>query len=152
MRLRRFIPTIRHSSTVQKTGNSHSESGSLFVFRGLSDDPRSGLAEALGVLQLNVCAKHFMEHFIGFWLRILCICHGLFDADDLMALRALPEAMTSAIHFVPWSKPPHVGQFWYCHVPSFPQPGPDCYPCGIQTAPLPKSRVHSCFRRSLANM
>jgi len=97
-----------------------------------SYDPRSGLAEILGVLQLNVCEKHFIEHFIGFWLRILCICHGLFDTDDLMALRALAEAMTGAIHFVPWSKPPHVGQFWSCHVPSFPQARPDCQPCGFQ--------------------
>jgi hypothetical protein len=51
-----------------------------------------------------------MEHFIGFWLRILRIGHGLFDADDLMALRALAEAMTSAIHFVVRTKPTHVGQ------------------------------------------
>jgi len=111
--------------------------GWLFVFRGLSDDPSGGLATSLGVLQLNVRTKYFVEHFIGFWLRILCIGHGFFDADDLMALRALAEAMTGAIHFVPWSKPSHVGQFWYCHVPSFPQPAPDCYPGGIQTAPLP---------------
>jgi hypothetical protein len=69
----------------------------------------SGLAEILGVLELNVCAKHFIEHFSGFWLGVLCIRHGLFDADDLVALRALAEAMTGVIHFVPWSKPPHVG-------------------------------------------
>ena len=146
MRLRRFIPTIRHSSTVQKTGNSHSESGSLFVFRGLSDDPRSGLAEALGVLQLNVCAKHFMEHFIGFWLRILCICHGLFDADDLMALRALAEAMTGAIHFVPWTKPTNVGQFWLFHAPSFPHARRFGYPVDIQTDPLPRTATYSRLR------
>ena len=46
-----------------------------------------------------------MEHFIGFWLRILCIGHGLFDADDLMALRALAEEMTGAIHF---HRPDHI--------------------------------------------
>jgi len=31
-----------------------------------SHDPRSGLAEILSVLQLNVCAKRLIEHFIGF--------------------------------------------------------------------------------------
>jgi hypothetical protein len=71
------------------------------------------------VLQPNVCAKYSTKHFIGFSLRSLCICYGLFDADDLMALRALAEAVTCAIHFVPRSKPPHVGQFWRCHLPSF---------------------------------
>ena len=91
--------------------------------RSFSDDPRSGLAGILGVLHLNVCAKRFIEHFIGFWLRILCISHGLFDADDLMALRALAEVMTGAIHFVLWSKPTHVGQFWFFHADSFPQAG-----------------------------
>jgi hypothetical protein len=72
------------------------------------------------MLQLNVYAERFMEHFIGCWLRILGICYGLFDADDLLAFRTLAEAVTSAIHFYPWSKPRHVGQFWFCHVPSFP--------------------------------
>jgi hypothetical protein len=38
-----------------------------------------------------------MEHFIGCWLRILGICYGLFDADDLLAFRTLAEAMTSTI-------------------------------------------------------
>jgi hypothetical protein len=47
------------------------------VFRSLSHDPGSGLAEILGVLQLNVCAKRLIEHFIGFCLRVLCISHGL---------------------------------------------------------------------------
>jgi hypothetical protein len=60
--------------------------------------------------QLNVCAERFMEHFIGCWLRILGIGHNLFDADDLLAFRTLAEAVTSVIHFYPWSKPPHVGQ------------------------------------------
>jgi hypothetical protein len=30
----------------------------------------SGLAEVLGVFQLDVCAKRFIEHVIGFSLRI----------------------------------------------------------------------------------
>jgi hypothetical protein len=30
-----------------------------------------------------------------------------------MALRALAEAMTGTIHFVLWSKPTQVGQFWF---------------------------------------
>ena len=91
--------------------------------RSFSDDPRSGLAGILGVLQLNVCAKRCIEHFIRFWLRILRIRDRLFDADDLMALGALAEAMTGAIHFVLWSKPTHVGQFWFFHADSFPQAG-----------------------------
>jgi hypothetical protein len=87
------------------------------------------LAEILGVLQLNVFAKRFIEHLIGFWLRILRISHGFFDADDLKALRALAKAMTGAIHFLPWSKPSHVGQFWFFHADSFPQTGELCQPC-----------------------
>jgi hypothetical protein len=73
------------------------------------------------VLQLNVRAKRFIEHFICFRLRILCISHDFFDADDLMALRALAETMTGTIHFVPWSKPTQAGQFWFFHASSFPQ-------------------------------
>jgi hypothetical protein len=75
------------------------------------------------VLQPNVRAKRSIEYFIGFWLRILRISHDLFDADDLMTLRALAEAMTGTIHFIPWSKPTQVGQFWFFHAPSLPQPG-----------------------------
>ena len=74
-------------------------------------------AGILGVLQLNVCAKRFIEHFSGFSLSTRSVGHGFFDADDLMALRALPEAMTSAIHFVLWSKPTRIGQFWFFHTP-----------------------------------
>src|ERR1039457_6059736 len=59
----------------------------------------SGLAEVLRVPQFKVCAKRFMEHFIGFWLCIRCSSHGLFDADDLRALRAPAEPMTGPIHF-----------------------------------------------------
>jgi len=84
-----------------------------------------------------VCAKRFIEQFIGLSVRILCISHGLFDADDLMALRALAEAMTGAIHFVPWSKPTHISQFWFYHVSSFPQAGSLCQSFGFQTARLP---------------
>jgi hypothetical protein len=75
------------------------------------------------VLQLNVCAKRFIEHFVSFRLRILRISRGLFDADDVMALRALAEAMAGAIHFILWSKPTQVGQFWFFHAFSFPQAG-----------------------------
>jgi hypothetical protein len=74
-------------------------------------------AGILGVLQLNVCAKSFMEHFSGFSLCTRSIGHGFFDADDFMALRALAEAMTGAIHFVLWSKPTRIGQFWFFHTP-----------------------------------
>lgn len=125
--------------------HSQSRAQRLLLSR-FSHDRSSGLAEIFRVLQLNVCAKHFLEHFIGFWLRILWMCHGLFDADDLMTRRALAEAMTGVIHFVPWSKPPQVGQFWCSHVHSFPQAGADCQPCGFRTAPLPPGQAQ--VRRS----
>jgi hypothetical protein len=80
-------------------------------------------AGVLGVLQLNVSVKRFIEHFIGFWVGILWTGHCLFDADDLMALRALANAMTGAIHLVLWSKPTHVDQFWFFHADSFPRTG-----------------------------
>jgi hypothetical protein len=75
------------------------------------------------VFQRNVRAKRSIEYFIGFWLRILRVSHDLFDADDLMTLRALAEAMTGAIHFVPWSKPTQSCQFWFFHAFSLPHPG-----------------------------
>jgi hypothetical protein len=93
-----------------------------------------GLREVLGMLKLDVYTEHFREIFSGFWLRILCVCNGLFDADDLMAFRALAKVMTGAIHFVPWSKPTHGGQFWLFHVLSFPQAAFRRYPCGFQIA------------------
>ena len=73
-------------------------------------DTGNGFAGVLRVLKLNVGAKQFIEHLSRFWLRVLCICHGLFDADNFVAFRTLAKAMTGVIHFVPWSKPPHVGQ------------------------------------------
>ena len=36
-------------------------------------------------------------------------------SNDLMALRALAEVMTRAIHFLLWPEPSHVGQFWLFH-------------------------------------
>jgi len=78
------------------------------------------------VLQFSVRAKRLIEHFISFRLRVLCIGHDFFDADDLMALGTLAEAMTGTIHFVLWSKPTHVGKFWLFHASSFPQAGLLC--------------------------
>jgi|ERR1022692_637633 hypothetical protein len=101
----------------------------------------SGQVEVLGVLQLNVCAKRFVEHFTGLSLGTRSVGHGLFDADDLMALRTLAEAMTGAIHFALWSKPTNVGQFWFFHALSFPQDGRFGYPVDIQTGPLPSEGV-----------
>jgi hypothetical protein len=75
------------------------------------------------VVPFNVRAKRFMEHFVGFWLGIPFSSHGLFDADDLMALRAFAKAMTGPIHFIPWSKPTNISQFWFLHAHSFPQVG-----------------------------
>jgi hypothetical protein len=79
-----------------------------------------GQVEVLGVLQPNVCAKRFVEHFTGLSPGTRAIGHGLFDADDLMALRALAEAMTRAIHFLFWPEPSHVDQLWLFHALSFP--------------------------------
>jgi hypothetical protein len=64
--------------------------------------------------------KGFIEHFSGFLVRILRIGHGLFDTDNFSALGALAEAVTGAIHFVLWSKPTQVFQFWFLHILSFP--------------------------------
>jgi hypothetical protein len=73
------------------------------------------------MLQLNVCAKCFIERFIGFLRSARPIGHGLFDADGFMTLRTLAEAVTGAIHFVPWPKPTYIAQFWPYHAVSFPQ-------------------------------
>ena len=81
----------------------------------------SGAALVLGVPKSSVCAKRFMEHFTGFSLRARSIGDGLCDADDLIALRAPAEVVTRAIHFVPWSKPSHIRQFWIFHTLSLPQ-------------------------------
>ena len=62
-------------------------------------DPGSDSAGVLRVPQLNVSAKRIIEHVTGFSLSAWSIGHGLFDTDDLTALRALAEAMTSAIHY-----------------------------------------------------
>ena len=70
--------------------------------------------------ELNVSAKHTIEHFSGFWPRILWACHGFFHADDFVALRAFPESMAGTIHFVPRSKPPHINQFWCFHLSNLP--------------------------------
>jgi len=97
------------------------------------------------VLQLNVCAKQFMEQFSGFSLSTGSIGHGFFDADDLMALRALAEVMTGAIHFVPWSKPTRIGQFWFFHTPVSHRPNSLATPLysnwltTLTCAPLPTS-------------
>jgi len=38
-----------------------------------------------------------------------------------MTLRTLAEAVTGAVHFVPWPKPTYIAQFWPYHAVSFPQ-------------------------------
>ena len=63
--------------------------------------------ERFGVLQLHMCAKRFVKPFVGSCQRTWSIRHGFFDADYLVALRALAEEVTGAIHFVSWSKPTH---------------------------------------------
>jgi len=99
----------------------------------------------LGVLQLNVYAKRFIEHFTGFSLSTPPSGRGLFDADDLIAVRALAEAMTGAIHFVLWPQPARTGQFWFFHAPSVPQARRLGYPCGYSTDPLPVARSLAAF-------
>ena len=78
-------------------------------------DPGSDSAGVLRVLQLNVCPKSIIKHVTGFSLSAWSIGHGLFDTDDLTALRALAEAVTGAIHFILWSKPTQAHQFWLYH-------------------------------------
>jgi hypothetical protein len=46
-----------------------------------------------------VGAKLSIEHFSGFWLRVLGICHGLFDADNFVAFRTRAKAMTKRYPF-----------------------------------------------------
>jgi hypothetical protein len=75
------------------------------------------------MFELNVRAKCFIEGFIGFLPSARPIGHGLFDTDGFMALRALAEAVTGAIHLVPWPEPTYIGQFWPFHAVSFPQAG-----------------------------
>jgi hypothetical protein len=76
------------------------------------------------------CAKRFIERFSCLCLNIRSIGHSLFDADDLVALRALAETMTGAIHFVPWPKRTHGGQFWLFHTSQFPTRRTTWLPCG----------------------
>ena len=88
-----------------------------------------GLALILiGMLHLNVIAKRLIERFTGCSMSARSISHGLFDADDFMALGALAETMTGAIHFAPWPKPTRVDQFWIFHTLSFPQLRPRLLP------------------------
>ena len=78
-----------------------------------------------------------MKHFTRFCLGTRPISHGLFDADNLAAARALAEAMTGAIHFVPWPKPTRISQFGLFHIASFPQAARLSQPSGNLIDPLP---------------
>ena len=116
----------------------------------LDERRRSGskFGGVLGVHELNVSAKHTIEQFSCFWSRTLWACHGLFGTDDLIAFRAFAETMTGVIHFVPWSKPTHGGQFWLFHVLSFPHAAFWRYPVGFKLHHYRKlivviSRLHS---------
>ena len=75
------------------------------------------------MLELNVRAKCFVEHLIGLLPSARSIGDGLFDADGFTTLRALAEAVTGAVHLVPWPKPTYIGQFWLLHAVSFSHPG-----------------------------
>ena len=75
------------------------------------------------MLQPDVRVKCFIKRFIGFLPSAWPVGNGLFDADGFMALRALAETVTGAIHLVPWPKPTYVGQFWPFHAVSFPPTG-----------------------------
>jgi hypothetical protein len=57
--------------------------------------------EVLGVLQLNVYAKRFKEHFTGFSVSTRSIDHGLFKADDLIALGANSGFFISSVSHTP---------------------------------------------------
>jgi hypothetical protein len=74
------------------------------------------------VLQVGVFAKRFKEPFIGFPQSARPIGHGFFDADNLLALRALAKAMTGAVHFVLRPKPTYIRQLWFVHLAALPTP------------------------------
>ena len=95
------------------------------------------MAEVLRVFQLDVRAEYLIEYFPGFLLRLPSIGFGLFDTDNLTALRALAEEMTGAIHFVLGAKPTHVGQFWFFHAHSFPLAELFGYPIEIRFTHCP---------------
>ena len=90
------------------------------------------------MFQFDVSAEYLVECFPGFLLRLLSIGFGLFDTDDLTAFGTFAEEMTGAIHFVPWAKPTHIGQFRFLHAPSFPLAEPFSHPLLVA-----KSRFHS---------
>jgi hypothetical protein len=159
IRVRRTIPaTIQVRKSVLRGAAARGDIGGVYhstpgrIALGVVPFCRrdSGYVEVLGVLQLNVCAKRFIEHFTGLLLSARSIGHGLFDADDLMAFRALAGAMTGAVHFVFWPKPTHVGQFWLFHAPSFPQARQFGYPLDIQTDSLTHARPPRTIRFLLA--
>ena len=105
------------SQSVIAVADSHTDCVPSLSEIGYQSFPRwvRSLNLVLGVSKFSVRAKRFMEHFTGFSLSARSIGDGLCDADDLIALRAPAEVVTSAIHFVPWSKPSHVHQFWIFH-------------------------------------
>ena len=80
----------------------------LSVNHRFSQDSRNGSVHALKMFTFNMCAKHFVEHFSGFRLRTLWLCHDFFHTDDLVAFRALAKAMAGAVHFNSWAQPSHV--------------------------------------------
>jgi hypothetical protein len=100
----------------------------------------------LGVLQLNVYAKRFIEHFTGFSLNTPPSGRGLFDADDLIAVRALAEAMSGAIHFVLWPQPAPVNSGFFMPQVSHRLDGL-ATPVDIQTDPRPMRRAMSASAR-----
>src|SRR5437660_8042064 len=75
---------------VLSTRGAHDCASAAFMSKKDSlRDPRSVLAGILGVLQPNVCAKCFIQPFIGFWLLSPCICGRLLYVDaprDFLAL------------------------------------------------------------------
>jgi hypothetical protein len=83
-----------------------------------------------------VRAERLINHFTGFSLSIRSIGHGLFDAENLLAARALAEAVTGAIHFVLWPKPTRTSQFGLFHIQSFVFAGIAAY-CNASRNPFP---------------
>ena len=67
------LPTRSYENGIGGHNASRGTKNLIDNFVLLSRDPRSGVAGILGVLQLNVCVKRFIQPLIGFWLRILCI-------------------------------------------------------------------------------
>ena len=75
----------RRGDTLQLPFPEVDEGEWLVILGSFSHYPGSGLAEILGVLQLNVCAKRLMEHITGFLLSTRSIGDGVLATNPAIA-------------------------------------------------------------------